>query len=904
MVRPIRVLLLCSPLLGIAARWSPQAPPAPAELRRRYDTEILPLLQTYCVRCHGAEEVKGDLRLDRLKPELSPKNIPLWTRVRNVLDVGEMPPKSAKRRPNREEQERILNWIGASFKRFEADNQSSQGDTLIRRINMRAYANMMQSLLGVPAQGLDEFPADGTVHGYDTVGSGLYTNAYLYDLYLRCAQRTLDVAVETAPQAPEPKTHAIVSGPFFKKRTIDRAKNIERAIKNLLEDPVRFVHLDMFAGGATVGGLNFNTLIGGHYQKKTLQEVLDAGIDWTHDEACRDKVAAALKDVVEQFRLDAEQFDDFQPPQDDLRFTVPSAGVYSISTRLCVTNAAVPLPVRLTATHASGTIDYAASFMVYGSRAQPDDFEAKAFLQKGTYVIRLRSEATREYIKELFGVLPTPPYGPIYAFKDGLLSNQFKAAVPVEEQKKAFPNVMIVLREHLTARGPIHDTWPPASTARLFPRGLHAAATRDYAEEIVLTFMKRAYAGDCDAEAAQPYVDLVLKHFDARKDFVQAVKFGLTALLSSPRFLYLSEEQRSDAGSRRPLTGFELARRLAYFLWSDLPDDALLASASSGALLKPGELSSQVRRMLQDERSRAFSSAFTLQWLKIDKLNGITVSNDLFPDYDPYLVDSAARESIAFFSDVLGRDRSILNFIDSNYAMLNDRMALHYKIPGVRGGDFRRVDLPADAHRGGVLTQASVLLATSNGMVSSPVKRGVFILDRILGRPPGAPPPNVPALDHVQARNPDGSLRTPLERLAEHRTNISCARCHDRIDPLGAGLETFNALGAWNEKLRLLIPDAPKGKPKWADHAADLRGTLPDGTPFDGPEELKQRILQHQDEFERCFVEQLMTYALGRTIELSDRPALDRILAGARNGKDGLATLVEEVVQSELFRAK
>ena len=239
--------------------------------------------------------------------------------------------------------------------------------------------------------------------------------------------------------------------------------------------------------------------------------------------------------------------------------------------------------------------------------------------------------------------------------------------------------------------------------------------------------------------------------------------------------------------------------------------------------------------------------------------------------FDAALLDSARDESVAFFSEILDKNLSVLNFVDSDFAMLNGRIALHYGIAGITGNEFRRVALPPNSHRGGVLTQASVLIATSNGMVTSPVRRGAFVMERLLGVGPGTPPPNVPALDKIPPAKDDGTLFTPLERLAMHRENRSCARCHDKIDPLGAGLENFNAIGVWNDKLALRPLVGPPMNPQrnrtepphWVMRDADVHGTLLDGTPYNGPEELKQRLMDRKDRFVRSLAENLTIYALG-----------------------------------------
>jgi hypothetical protein len=898
LARTLTLLALIASAHTVAAQ---EEPPRKIALKRQYEERVRPLLQKYCIRCHG-EKTKTDVHLDNRDGAITPQTVELWTRVKNELDVGAMPPKNEARRPTTAEQELLLTWAGDSLKRYEADNLETGGDTLVRRINQRAYANMIRTLLDVPPSCLDEFPEDGSSFGYDTVGSGLYATTYQCEMYLKSAQRTLDAAISATDTAPTIREVKHSGRKSAQGHLEGKARPLALAMKTLRDDPKRFGP-QIFS---TIHGGMVQRIVATHFGKKSFAEVTAAGIDWVADPKCADAIMAALKAEADRVKSMQDNVSDFQPlfcwgggimdpiGLGPLNLDVVDPGYYTVRARLCLSHAHCPLPIFF-----SLDDKVFKQFIVYDPLSTPGTYEVKLFLSKGKH--RLWLQPANNFINFIDLV------NSLYGLKTG--RGEYYRFPVYYAGCEMPPNILCA---ELSMRGPVHDRWPTAATQRIFTRGVKAPPTREYAEEIVLAFMKHAYGGDCDAALARPFVDMVMSHHATEKDFVAAVKYGLAAVLSSPRFLYLHEEKRLDSAQRRPLKNFELARRLAYFLWSDLPDEPLLTSAASGKLSEEKELLAQTRRMLRDSRGRAFREAFTTQWLKIDKLKSIPIAEDRFPAFDAVLLESAREESIAFFSELLDTNASILNFLDSDFVMVNGRLARHYGLRRIVGNEFRRVSLPPGSHRGGVLAQASVLIATSNGMVSSPVRRGAFVMERLLGVSPGTPPPNVDALDKVRQANDDGTPLTPRERLAIHRENQSCARCHNKIDPLGVGLENYDALGSWKARLELqplvtapLSPVRQRTEPtRWVERDADVRGTMLDGTPYDGPDELKRQLLKHKARFLRSLAENLTIYALGRGLELSDRAVLDRVCERVAADNYGLATLVEQIVLSDLFRKK
>ena len=363
---------------------------------------------------------------------------------------------------------------------------------------------------------------------------------------------------------------------------------------------------------------------------------------------------------------------------------------------------------------------------------------------------------------------------------------------------------------------------------------------------------RRAYRRPVDDEDLKI---LMTAYTQGRTDgtFETGIERGLQQLLISPEFLFRVEVEPASAkpGTSYRVSDLELASRLSFFLWSSVPDDELLDLAARGRLRQPGVIDQQVRRMLADPRSEALTANFAGQWLQLRNLAAITPSEVLFPDFDDTLRQGFRRETELFFDSVIREDRSLISLLDADYTFLNDRLARHYGIPGIQGSHFRRVTL-TDENRRGLLGQGSILTITSHPVRTSPVFRGKWILDNLLGTPPPDPPPNVPPLPEktgaYAARMP--SMR---ERMAQHRENTVCATCHAMIDPLGFGLERYDPVGRWRDVDENFTP-------------IDASGVLPDGTKFNGVKELRVALAKRPDRFVSAFTEKLTTYALGRGV--------------------------------------
>jgi len=369
----------------------------------------------------------------------------------------------------------------------------------------------------------------------------------------------------------------------------------------------------------------------------------------------------------------------------------------------------------------------------------------------------------------------------------------------------------------------------------------------------------------------------------------------LAFVLSSPHFLYLPEYQSKDSDSEKePLNDYELANRLSYLFWGTMPDQELLDLAQQGKLVQENNLTNQMKRLLFDKRSWSFVKNFAGQWLDLEGVDRVAVNPEFFPDFDTSIKEDMKQEPLHFFAEVLYKEMSCLNFLDSDFAMLNDRLAEFYGMEKPKSGDFVRVNLKPDSMRGGVLTQASFLLGNSTGAESNPIYRATWFRDRILGDPAGDPPADVPELDPESPENENLTLKQQLEL---HREQTSCNRCHKNLDPWGIPFERFNAIGQFTEELST-------GK-KHKSHVIEDDTVLPDGVRVSGSKQFRTYLLSHQKEqFSEGFCKHLLTYALGRSLEWTDQPLVDQLSKDFQKNGYKMDRLLLDIVRSKAFRYK
>ena len=589
---------------------------------------------------------------------------------------------------------------------------------------------------------------------------------------------------------------------------------------------------------------------------------------------------------------------------------VPTAGRYHIQMSACAVGAGgKPIPVGFMTVQDSGRESPVLREVreIPGGKPAVIEFEFD-LIRRQAFVVNLLTtwdiRAFKKPIDEYNGpgllVESLKIEGPIDAFPPPSYNKLF-AGVPLkahsvvqaEKDHKRPPNV-----DNRRADIWYADPLVPAS-----------ADPKQDAERLIRSFLPRAFRRPVSEEVQKHYVDKVLAKLDEKYSFLDAMMYGYKLILSSPDFLFLTDDPLSGATAQGDLPtprldDYQLAERLSYFLWSTLPDEELLAAARKGELSKPAVLSAQVERMLDAPQAHRFTENFAGQWLDLRKIDFTIPDPQLYSDFDYLLLWAMPRETQLFFEEVLRNDLSLLNFIDSDWTMLNERLAALYGIPGVSGNDFRKVKLPPGSHRGGVMTQASVLKVTADGTRTSPVLRGKWVLERILGKPPAPPPPDVPAIE------PDIRGATTIrQQLDKHRNTQACATCHNHIDPPGFALENYDPIGNWREFYRVTaktkagIVELPRNTSRPAYRGPDVEqgGQTPEGKPFKDIEEYKKLLLEDKDQLARSLTQKLMIYATGADIQFADREVVEQIVAKLRRKNYGLRTLVHEIVQSRVL---
>ena len=474
-------------------------------------------------------------------------------------------------------------------------------------------------------------------------------------------------------------------------------------------------------------------------------------------------------------------------------------------------------------------------------------------------------------------------------YDDGTpIPNKIEKITEGEGQRDGFrpePHLPTLLIESLEFEGPFVTQWPPARHQRiLFESALRNTDEEAYLKQVLERFMTRAFRRPAKPEEVLAMVGFAESIRGDHPPLEDVLRETLAMVLIQPDFLYLMEPAGDE---KRNLNDWELATRLSYFLWSTMPDERLFELATQGLLQEPNILKAEITRMLADPRAEQFHVGFMQQWLQLDRVGIVSVDQSQFPDFNPAIKRDMEQQSIELFAELLNANQSALGLLNSDFVMLNEPMARHYGVEGIVGQQFRRVSL-TEPHRGGLLSHASILLANSNGRESHPIRRAVWIRDRLLGDPPAPPPPDVPDLDE---ENPEFAKLSLREQLEVHREKESCASCHRNLDAWGIALENFDALGRWRES----SDDPPI--------VAEDR--LGDGTVLSGFAGLRQHLVEKRSaDFARAFVRNLLCYALGRSLELADQEDVDRLVEAFVANDMLMQDLIHTVITSDSFRTK
>ena len=502
----------------------------------------------------------------------------------------------------------------------------------------------------------------------------------------------------------------------------------------------------------------------------------------------------------------------------------------------------------------------------------PADIEVRGFLQKGYEFAVEWANGPRGSQKRIMRKV-FPKYLPEDTVD--------LARNPVEMYMGAAPELRL---HRLELEGPLYDQWPLPGFARFFSDVPEQPTEADL-RRCLTRFAAKAWRGQVDSQRLEKYIQLGTDRLEQTGDFWESSKLAMRAILASPGFLYLVEPDKDR--SHRALNDFELATRLSYFLWSSMPDDELLALAANGSLASSEQLVQQVDRMLNDSKANAFTENFPGQWLGLRQLGEMPPDPANNTSYYADNLESAMRqETLRLFNHLLIENESVLRFVDADYTFVNGALARHYGIEAVDTDEFQRVALKPQDGRGGLLGHGSILTLTSNGVETQPVRRGIWVLENLLGTPPNPPPPD------VQPVEPDTrGVKTIRELMAKHRTIQTCNECHRKIDPIGLAMENFDHVGRFRTRYSKLSPIDPSGE-------------MPDGSRFNGVNGIRSYLLARPDQFTRCLTEKLMTYALGRRLAFVDRGDIDRIVSQSAESGYGFRDVIKRVVTSEAFRSR
>ncbi len=774
-----------------------------------------------------------------------------WREVLNVLNGHEMPPKEEKQ-PNADEVSRVVDWIAAQTVRAEIQNRDTR--VVLRRMNREEYRNTMRDLVGVDFD-VSALPADSPAGGFDNNGRALTISPLHIELYMDMAARILDRAFQSESQSPrvhwrfEPE---VGSGDSSRVRYDAKNNAIVHSGKNEKRDGITVMHHASWDRNANArdfavyqeGDYMVRVRAGGIVPDRAA--VVDsarraferriAGLIAQGKNSEAAKESENLERNLGHFR--ADRIYDYGPPR-----------------------------LRLIQ-HLGGQPKIIAEWDVDAPGESPKVFEFRVYCTEN------KMGLTLEYAYDIPKVLEN------FWMQGG---DDF-----------ARPEVHL---DWFEIEGPIRAEGPSPLVQKLVGLQLPSVEIeRETARRALQVFLRKAFRRPVSKSEVDEKFLLFEGARSTKNSFLEALKVPLIAALASPDFLFLTEASSAEQSDQmRKLNDHELATRLSYFLWSSMPDEELDRAADTGRLRQKNVLKAQVDRMLRDGRSEAFVKNFAGQWLGVREIGVNPPALDLYPEYDRHLQMSFAREPLEFFAEILRKNLSVMNFIKSNFVTVNERLARFYGLEGVRGDAFRSI--PAAAHRGGILTQGAMLTITSNGTRTSPVKRGTWVLKNVLGQDPGLPVANV---GEIAPKVPGIDKATVRQRLAIHRELPQCARCHEKIDPLGFALENFNAAGQWREQEGF----GYKGRIQRDDPRIDASGRLPDGTVFQGVEGLSEVLLARQKLFLNCLVEKIFTYALGREIGLADRPDIEMALKSMQQGGLTLPCLLHAVVSSSVFQSK
>lgn len=817
-----------------------------------FDSKVVPFLAKYCGECHRGTDADGNLDIEKLRGDFGNlREQELWSEIVNALHSHQMPPQDSPQ-PAVDDVSHVVDWVARQL----LDQRLRRADStrVLRRLNRTEYRHTIRDLLGVDID-VSGFPQDAAAGGFDNNGYALSLSPLLLDLYYQAAERALDQVFVSGSQPPVLKWRfQPESGNHDGNRVnYDGQRLIVNGGQNRVVGDFVVMHHDSW--DRTINVRDFRLPHSGRYKIR-----IRAG-GTTPD---RDAIVKAVEPFL-QHRLDNDLRD--HPTGEPWHRRAFAESLEHFRTHPIYNYG--PPRFKLTQT-LGGQPRVLLRHDVSASKDEPEVIEWEADFSTQSAGIEL-----------------------VYDYSVPKLLENFWCQ---GHDNFARPELWV---DWLEMEGPIHETWPPLAHRRLLQADQvevepqNEAEALEKAASILRIFMQRAYRRRVTDAEFQEKLTLFQQAYRDSGQFILSLRYPLQSILVSPNFLYLPEGRLEpvDGNDEKLLDHYAVANRLSYFLWSSMPDDALFALATQGRLHDPTVLEAQVDRMLADPRAQAFVEDFAGQWLGLRQVGANPPAEDLFPEYDRHLEESMVGESLQFFAEVLRRDLDINNFIESDFLVINERMARYYGLTGVRGDHFRPVKIPADVPRGGIITQAAILCLTSNGTRTSPVVRGTWILKTLLGLDPGLPvanageiAPTVPGIDKATVR----------QRLEIHRQLPQCARCHDRIDPLGFALENYDAAGAYRTQMGF----GYKGRIEKDDPVIDASARMIDGREFVGATGLKEVLMDREPLFRQSLANKMLTYALGREMGVADLPMV-KAAAEELGRRRTLRSLIQWIVKAD-----
>ena len=820
---------------------------------------IWPILFDACVDCHGPDATEGNIRIDTLDPNLfHGDDVDWWLEVLAVVTKGEMPPPDDGEL-NDKNRERIIQWLSSQLHGASIARRAQGDHSSFRRLTRNEYNYALQDLLGLPYNFASDLPPDAiSEDGFLNSSETLHMSSMQFATYRQLALTALRKATVTGEQ-PKPIYWGIPMSGAAKDSWKRQDKQKSELQKKHKDNP---------------GELS--KALAGHEKKihqrqsrahyKNLQTGRTGVAEWNYRKAQYAWQPASEKPAVPNVSNEIAVIPRRQSLIVELGDQIPEQGT---------------LRVRFRASQSGFPDPRAANLQLEFGWKASNDSRASVRISQRDINITATSERPEFYQWDIPLSEIQPRNTMRGRWKMGDLPNpsEFLTFVNCSDSDG---NIQI---DYVEVTGGVFDEWPPLSHTKLFFDHASQADEKQYAKVILQQFMARAWRRSIEPDELQQKLAMFKKLRPQMEDFNNTMIEVLATILASPNFLYINYYQSPDDSDR--LSSSELATRLSMFLWSSIPDAQLTAAANEDRLT--GEaLRGHIKRMLSDQKAQRFTKHFVRQWLGMQLLDYLQSDKTVHPHFDDLLKESMQGEPIALFQHVLDNDLSVLDFVHTDYGIVNQRLARHYGLPNVYGTDFQRVTFSPEHQRGGLLTQAGLLAMNSDGKDSHPLKRGVWLLERILNDPPPPPPADVPEIDLA---DPKIAQMTLKQRIEDHRNHAACMSCHIKIDPWGIAFENFDALGGWRSEAN--------GKP------VEATSTLSNKQKINGVDGLKRYLLANrQDQFVGAVVHKMATYALGRPLTFADHSSVQQIAADLRQHGDGLATLVELIVMSDLFQKR